>query len=127
MSSSSSLLHFLALAISLILLLTLYYFVFAASTLFLQLIMPTFSKETNRILRSFSRQAEVGQSLETQVIVTQKDRFSNEQQIFSDAKRNIIRAAAPTELIYLGIPPAWGALIADSLTEDSETTGAGAR
>ena len=127
MSSSSSLLHFLALAISLILLLTLYYFVFAASTLFLQVIMPTFSKETNCILRSFSRQAEVGQSLETQVIVTQKDQFSNKQQIFSDAKRNIIRAAAPTELIYLGISPAWGALIADSLTEDSETTGAGAR
>ena len=36
-----------------------------------------------------------------------------------------IRAAVPTELVYLGIPPAWGAWIADSLTEDSETTGCG--
>lgn len=89
--------------------------------------MPNFSEETNGILRSFSRQADIGQCLETQVIVTQKDQFSNEQQIFCDAKRNIIRAAAPTELVYLGIPPAWGALIADSLTERSETTGGGAR
>lgn len=101
------------------------YFVFAASTPFLQFIMPNFSDETNRILRSCSRQAALGQSLKTQVIVTQKDRFSNEQQIFCDAKRNIIRAAVPTELVYLGIPPAWGAWIADSLTEDSETTGCG--
>ena len=115
----------LALAISLILLVTLYYFVFAASTPFLQFIMSNFSAETNRILRSCSRQAALGQSLKTQVIVTQKDRFSNEQQIFCDAKRNIIRAAVPTELVYLGIPPAWGAWIADSLTEDSETTGCG--
>lgn len=36
--------HVLALAISLILLLTLYYFVFTASTPFLQLIMPNFSE-----------------------------------------------------------------------------------
>lgn len=88
--------------------------------------MPNFSEETNRILRSFPRQAELGQSLETQVIVTQKDRFPSEQQIFCDAKRNIIQAAAPTELVYLGIPPAWGPLIADSLTEGSETTGGAA-
>lgn len=86
--------------------------------------MPTFPKETNRILRSVSRQAESGQSLETQVIVS-KNQFSHEQQIFSDAKRHIIRATAPTELIYLGIPADWGALIADSLTEDSESTGGG--
>lgn len=89
--------------------------------------MPNFSEETNRILRSFSRQEKLGQTFEAQVIVIQKDRFSSEQQIFCDAKRNIIRAAAPTELVYLGIPPAWGALIADSLTEDSETTGGAAR
>lgn len=119
--------HVLALAISLILLLTLCYFVFAARTPFLRLIMPNLSEETNRVLRSSSRQAELEQSLETQIIVTQKDRFSNEQQIFCDAKRHIIRAAAPTELVYLGIPPAWGASIADSLTEDSETTGGTAR
>ena len=40
-------------------------------------------------------------------------------------RENIIRATVPTELVYLGIPPAWGAWIADSLTEDSETTGCG--
>lgn len=106
---SSSLLHPLA---------------FSSSTPFLPSTMPNLSKgTTNRILRSLSRQANLGQPPEPQVIVTQKDQFSSEQQIFDDAKRNIDRAAAPTELIYLGIPPTWGALIADSLTEYFETTG----
>lgn len=77
------------------------------------------------ILRSSSKQTEPRQSLETQVIVAQRDHFSNEQQIFSDAKRHIIRAIASTELIYLGVPPAWGALIADSLAEELETTASG--
>lgn len=84
--------------------------------------MPVFSEGTDRILRSSSSRPV--ESLETQLIVVPNDRFSTEQQIFCDAKRSIIRAAAPTELVYLGIPPAWGAVIVDSLADDSETTGA---
>lgn len=77
---------------------------------FCNLIMPNFSEETNRILRSFPRQAELGQSLETQVIVTQKDRFPSEQQIFCDAKRNIIQAASTDRARLPGYSSGLGSL-----------------
>lgn len=73
-----------------------------------------------RVLRSSSRSE---QSPEPQVIVAQKDRFSREQDLFSDAKRVILWEAAPTEMVYLDIPTAWGARIADSLTDGPETEG----
>ena len=65
-----------------------------------------------------TRQEELSKPLETHFIVTEKDRFATEQEIFLDAKRNIVKAAGPTELVYLDITPACGALIADSLAED---------
>ena len=117
MSSSSSLLHVFALAISLILLLTLCYVFFVAITACLRSIMP--NTPDGRVLRSLTRQEELNKPLETHFIVTEKDRFSTEQEIFLDAKRNIVKAAGPTELVYLDITPACGALIADSLAEDS--------
>lgn len=72
-----------------------------------------------RVMRSVTRQEKLNKPIETDLIVTEKDRFTTEREILLHAKRTIVKAARSTELVYLNISPACGALIADSLDEDS--------